>query len=398
MTGITILGSTGSIGVSTLDVIRSNSPSYEVVALSANTDVEGLYQQCLEFKPRIAVMADADSATELEQRLRVSDSETKVDSGNIGLEKIASLEDVDCVMAAIVGAAGLLPTLTAAKAGKRVLLANKEALVMSGQIFMDTVKQNNAVLLPIDSEHNAIFQCMPEGGFQDDTQSFEKAGITKILLTASGGPFRKMALADLQSVTPKQACAHPNWDMGRKISVDSATMMNKGLEVIEACWLFATKPEFVQVVVHPQSIIHSMVEYCDGSVIAQLGSPDMRTPIAYGLGWPQRIPSGVSSLDLLSVGSLDFDAPDFERFPCLEIAYRAADSADTSSAIMNAANEVAVDAFLSNELSFLGIAQVITKVIDELPAHKADNLDVILGDDAAAREIAKDVISITNYS
>jgi len=391
MIGVTILGSTGSIGVSTLDVIRTNKDQYRVVALSANTDVEGLYQQCLDFRPKIAVMANADSAAELQRRLRQCDSDTQVESGNESLERIASLDDIECVMAAIVGAAGLLPTLAAARAGKRILLANKEALVMSGQIFMDTVKKHNAELLPIDSEHNAIFQCMPAG--QHDLAS---CGVERILLTASGGPFRQMQLADLKSVTPAQACAHPNWDMGRKISVDSATMMNKGLEVIEACWLFGTTADLVQVVVHPQSIVHSMVEYCDGSVLAQLGSPDMRTPIAYGLAWPQRIPSGVKRLDLLSIGSLDFEAPDFERFPCLALAYRAAQATDTTSAIMNAANECAVAAFLRDELSFLGIAQVITQVMDELPAQAANSLDAILADDLAARELASDIITATN--
>jgi len=391
MIGVTILGSTGSIGVSTLDVIRTNKDQYRVVALSANTDVEGLYQQCLDFRPKIAVMANADSAAELQRKLRQCDSNTQVESGNESLERIASLDDIECVMAAIVGAAGLLPTLAAARAGKRILLANKEALVMSGQIFMDTVKKHNAELLPIDSEHNAIFQCMPAG--QHDLAS---CGVERILLTASGGPFRQMQLADLKSVTPAQACAHPNWDMGRKISVDSATMMNKGLEVIEACWLFGTTADLVQVVVHPQSIVHSMVEYCDGSVLAQLGSPDMRTPIAYGLAWPQRIPSGVKRLDLLSIGSLDFEAPDFERFPCLALAYRAAQATDTTSAIMNAANECAVAAFLRDELSFLGIAQVITQVMDELPAQAANSLDAILADDLAARELASDIITATN--
>jgi len=391
MIGVTILGSTGSIGVSTLDVIRTNKHLYRVVALSANTDVDGLYQQCLEYQPQIAVMADPDSATKLQRRLREQGSDVEVDSGNAGLERIASLDEVACVMAAIVGAAGLMPTLAAARAGKRVLLANKEALVMSGQIFMDTIKAHQAELLPIDSEHNAIFQCMPP-----DHHDFDSGGVKQILLTASGGPFRNMDLASLQSVTPAQACAHPNWDMGRKISVDSATMMNKGLEVIEACWLFATTPDLVKVVVHPQSIVHSMVEYCDGSILAQLGSPDMRTPIAYGLAWPQRIASGVDRLDLISIGSLDFEAPDFDRFPCLALAYRAAEAANTTSAIMNAANEMAVDAFLRNELSFLGIAKVIMQVMDELPAHAASNLEIILADDAAARELAVDIIPTVN--
>lgn len=395
MIGVTILGSTGSIGVSTLDVIRSNEDAYRIVALSANTDVDGLYQQCLAFQPQFAVMADADSAAELQHRLHDVGSDTQVESGSDGLERIASLDEVGCVMAAIVGAAGLQPTLAAARAGKRVLLANKEALVMSGRIFMDTIKHHQAELLPIDSEHNAIFQCMPpmpQDNGAGQHVGFESHGIEKILLTASGGPFRTVDMAALQSVTPDQACAHPNWDMGRKISVDSATMMNKGLEVIEACWLFDTHPDLVEVVVHPQSIIHSMVEYRDGSILAQLGSPDMRTPIAYGLAWPQRIESGVKRLDLLSMGSLDFEAPDFKRFPCLALAYRAAAAADTTSAIMNAANEVAVDAFLRNELSFLGIAKVIAQVMDELPAHAASDLDVILADDQAAREFARDVI------
>lgn len=392
MIGVTILGSTGSIGVSTLDVIRSNNDAYRVIALSANTDVDGLYQQCLAFQPKFAVMADADSAAELQVKLRACECDTQVESGNDGLEHIASLSEVDCVMAAIVGAAGLPPTLAAARAGKRVLLANKEALVMSGHIFMDTIRNHQAELLPIDSEHNAIFQCMPQGKGNGQFHDFDSAGIEKILLTASGGPFRKMELATLQSVTPEQACAHPNWDMGRKISVDSATMMNKGLEVIEACWLFDTHPDLVEVVVHPQSIVHSMVEYRDGSILAQLGSPDMRTPIAYGLAWPQRIESGVKRLDLLSMGSLHFEAPDLERFPCLALAYRAAAAEDTTSAIMNAANEIAVDAFLRNELSFLGIAKVIAQVMDELPAHPASTLDVILNDDNAAREFARDII------
>jgi len=392
MIGVTILGSTGSIGVSTLDVIRSNEGAYRVIALSANTDVDGLYQQCLEFQPKFAVMANADSATELQTKLRSYGSNTQVDSGNDGLECIASLSEVDCVMAAIVGAAGLQPTLAAARAGKRILLANKEALVMSGHIFMDTIKHHQVELLPIDSEHNAIFQCMPQDHGTAQHADFESSGIEKIILTASGGPFRKMDMAALRSVTPDQACAHPNWDMGRKISVDSATMMNKGLEVIEACWLFDTHPDLIEVVVHPQSIVHSMVEYRDGSILAQLGSPDMRTPIAYGLAWPQRIEAGVKRLDLLSMGSLDFEAPDFERFPCLALAYRAAAAADTTSAIMNAANEVAVAAFLRNELSFLGIAKVIAQVMDELPAHAASDLDAILADDHAAREFAKDII------
>lgn len=388
MKGVTVLGSTGSIGVSTLDVIRRNAERYRVVALSANTDVDGLFRQCSEFRPEIAIMADADAAQRLQVKLRNSGIDTQVDSGQRGLERIATLAHVDCVMAAIVGAAGLLPTLAAARAGKRILLANKEALVMSGKLFMDTVKAHNAELLPIDSEHNAIFQCLPAGD-----RDLDANGIERILLTASGGPFRNTPAELLATVTPAQACAHPNWSMGRKISVDSATMMNKGLEVIEACWLFNTTPERVEVIVHPQSIVHSMVEYCDGSILAQLGSPDMRTPIAYGLAWPQRIPSGVSMLDIIATQSLDFYAPDEERFPCLALAYRAAEAGGTSSAILNAANEVAVAAFLAGELSFTGIAQVIARVLDELPGRAASDLDVVLADDATARQLGADIIA-----
>ncbi|MCG8378896.1 MAG: 1-deoxy-D-xylulose-5-phosphate reductoisomerase, partial [Proteobacteria bacterium] len=319
MKGITILGSTGSIGVSTLDVISRHSNDYSVIALTANTNVETLLEQCLIYKPEFAVMVDADSAARLEQELKNKASDIKVLTGTDGLLEVVKSDNVDYVMAAIVGAAGLLPSLAAARAGKRVLLANKESLVMSGKLFMDTVRDNNAELLPIDSEHNAIFQCMPT----DFNQGLNKVGVNKILLTASGGPFRTIPLDRLSSVTPDQACAHPNWDMGKKISVDSATMMNKGLEIIEACWLFHTGPDNIEVVIHPQSIIHSLVEYDDGSVLAQLGNPDMRTPIAYGLAWPERINSGVEKLDLFHVSQLNFERPDQERFPCLRLAREA---------------------------------------------------------------------------
>ncbi|MCK5386619.1 MAG: 1-deoxy-D-xylulose-5-phosphate reductoisomerase, partial [Gammaproteobacteria bacterium] len=314
--GICILGATGSIGVNTLDVAARHPDKYKIVALSANGQVDRLVEQCEQYQPEYAVMANEKAADELASKLKSKNSSVRVLSGIEGLEKIASLPQVDYVMAAIVGAAGLKPTLAAARAGKRILLANKEALVMSGQIFMDEVKKNNAELLPIDSEHNAIFQCLPE----NYDKGLAESGITKILLTGSGGPFRTKALNELENVTPDEACAHPNWSMGRKISVDSATMMNKGLEIIEACWLFNTNPDNIQVVVHPQSVIHSMVQYSDGSVLAQLGQPDMRTPIAHALAWPERIESGVEKLDFFSISKLEFEQPDYERFPCLRLA------------------------------------------------------------------------------
>jgi len=386
--GITILGATGSIGVSTLDVVARHPDRYRVVALTANTQVERLLQQCQQFEPEFAVMVDADSARELELQLKKTALTTRVLSGIEGLEQVASLGQVDYVMAAIVGAAGLRPALAAARSGKRILLANKEALVMSGKLFMDEVRKNQAVLLPIDSEHNAIFQCMPA----DFDQGLDRVGVKRILLTASGGPFREMALEDLAGVTPEQAVAHPNWKMGRKISVDSATMMNKGLEVIEACWLFNTMPDHIQVVLHPQSVIHSMVEYCDGSVLAQLGNPDMRTPIAHALAWPQRIASGVDSLDLFAVAQLDFSAPDYKRFPCLSLAIEAMQQGGTSSAILNAANEIAVQAFLENRLPFTAIGQVIEETMTQKCCQEADTLDTVLQADADARALAADII------
>jgi 1-deoxy-D-xylulose-5-phosphate reductoisomerase len=329
-------------------------------------------------------MVEEAAAERLAAGLREKGCETEVLCGVAGLEKVASLPEVDYVMAAIVGAAGLPPTLAAARSGKRVLLANKEALVMSGRLFMDEVSRNGAELLPIDSEHNAIFQCMP----QHFERGLERVGVRRILLTASGGPFRSTPLEALAGVTPEQAVAHPNWSMGRKISVDSATMMNKGLEVIEACWLFNTTTANIQVVLHPQSVIHSMVEYADGSVLAQLGNPDMRTPIAHALAWPERIDSGVGSLDLFAVARLDFEAPDLTRFPCLRLAGEAMDAGGTAPTILNAANEVAVEAFLDERIGFTAIAPVIEQTLEQMSVREADSLATIFDDDATAREIA----------
>jgi 1-deoxy-D-xylulose-5-phosphate reductoisomerase len=383
--GVTILGATGSIGRSTLDVLARHGDRYRVMALTANSQVDRLYEQCLEYRPRYAVMADAAAAEQLVQRLRSVAPDIEVLAGVAGLEQVAAMPEAEYVMAAIVGAAGLAPTLAAARAGKRVLLANKEALVMSGRLFMDAVQRSNAVLLPIDSEHNAIFQCMP----RDFAGGFEQVGVRRVLLTASGGPFRSTPLEQLAGVTPEQAVAHPNWSMGRKISVDSATMMNKGLEVIEACWLFNTVPARIQVVLHPQSVIHSMVEYVDGSVLAQLGNPDMRTPIAHALAWPERMESGVDSLDMFSVARLDFSAPDLNRFPCLRLAVEAMEAGGTSSAILNAANEIAVESFLQRRIPYTAIPQIIEAVLAETTAHGAETLEQILADDAAARAAAE---------
>ncbi|OGT77307.1 MAG: 1-deoxy-D-xylulose-5-phosphate reductoisomerase [Gammaproteobacteria bacterium RIFCSPLOWO2_02_FULL_56_15] len=388
MKGITILGSTGSIGVSTLDVISQHPDEFELIALTANKDVANLRRQCLRYRPRYAVMADANSAGILRRYLGVELPEISVLAGIEGLEEVAVANETDYVMAAIVGAAGLMPTLAAAKAGKRVLLANKEALVMSGKIFMDAVKEHGAVLLPIDSEHNAIYQCMPA----DYRDGLSRAGVSRILLTASGGPFRDYPLDRLPEVTPDEACAHPNWNMGRKISVDSATMMNKGLEVIEACWLFDTGPDRIQVVLHPQSIIHSLVEYVDGSVLAQLGNPDMRTPIAHALAWPGRMASGVKPLDLFQIARLDFTEPDLDRFPCLRLAFAAVETGGTATAVLNAANEVAVEAFLQGQIRFTDIPVVVESALDGVPPSPAEALDSILRADQQARIFAASVI------
>ena len=390
MKGICILGATGSIGISTLDVAASHPQKYKLVALSANSQVELLFEQCQQYQPEYAVMANEKAAEELETKLKSNRSSVQVLSGIEGLEKIASLPQVDYVMAAIVGAAGLKPTLAAARAGKRILLANKEALVMSGQIFVDEVKKNNAELLPIDSEHNAIFQCLPE----NYDKGLAESGITKILLTGSGGPFRTKALNELENVTPDEACAHPNWTMGRKISVDSATMMNKGLEIIEACWLFNTNPDNIQVVVHPQSVIHSMVQYSDGSVLAQLGQPDMRTPIAHALAWPERIDSGVEKLDFFSISKLEFEQPDYERFSCLRLAEESIRKGGTAPAILNAANEVAVASFLDDELKFTDIAYIVEETLNNLTSRPAVSLAEILEDDLSARKEAEQLIKL----
>ena len=389
MRAVTVLGSTGSVGVSTLDVIGRHPDRFRVVALTANTADGVLAEQCERWRPEYAVLADADAAARLAGRLAATAPDVVVLAGTPGLERVASLPQVDCVMAGIVGAAGLRPTLAAARAGKRILLANKEALVVAGHLFVDTVRRHGAELLPIDSEHNAIFQCMPA----DFGRGLDSVGVRRILLTASGGPFRTRPLEDLHGVTPEEACAHPTWQMGRKISVDSATMMNKGLEVIEACWLFGTGPDRVEVMLHPQSVIHSMVEYADGSVIAQLGNPDMRTPIAHALAWPERVASGVPSLDLATVGRLDFERPDAGRFPSLRLAYEAARAGGTAAAILNAANEVAVEAFLARRLGFTEIPQVVEETLEAMTPRPAVDLVVVLEDDARAREVSRRAVA-----
>jgi 1-deoxy-D-xylulose-5-phosphate reductoisomerase len=388
ITTLTVLGSTGSIGTSTLDVVARHPDKYRVVALTASRQDELLFDQCQRFKPRYAVLLDEPAAARLKQRIAAAGLKIEVLLGESALERVASLPEVDAVMAAIVGAAGLRPSLAAARAGKRILLANKEALVMAGRIFMDAVRQNGATLLPIDSEHNAIFQALP----RDYVADMAASGVSKILLTASGGPFRDIPLSALMEVTPEQACAHPNWVMGRKISVDSASMMNKGLEVIEAHWLFNAAADDIQVVVHPQSVIHSMVQYVDGSVLAQLGNPDMRTPIAYGLAYPERIDAGVAPLDLFKVAQLNFVAPDFERFPCLALAYQALRAGGTAPAILNAANEVAVEAFLNKKISFLDIPRLIKDVLEKQVSVVVNTLDDVLLADAQARVAAQEWI------
>ena len=386
---LTILGSTGTIGVNTLDVVSRLAGRFSVFALTANSNVDALFEQCRVWTPQIAVMVDDAAAEDLNERCRKADLGIEVLSGREALAVVAAHAKTDYVMAGIVGAAGLLPNLAAARAGKRVLLANKESLVMSGRLFMDTVRDAGAELLPIDSEHNAVFQCMPA----DFERGLATCGVERILLTASGGPFRTVPIETLVAVTPAQACAHPNWVMGRKISVDSATMMNKGLEVIEACWLFDTSPADVEVVIHPQSVIHSMVQYVDGSVLAQLGNPDMRTPIAYSLAWPERCESGVAKLDLFAVRKLDFEEPDYDRFPCLRLARDAMARGGTAPAILNAANEVAVAAFLAEEIGFMAIPQLIEHALSSVTAHDADELDTILADDEAARDQVREKIA-----
>ncbi|GLQ31173.1 1-deoxy-D-xylulose-5-phosphate reductoisomerase [Litoribrevibacter albus] len=385
---VSVLGATGSIGLNTLDVVRRHPDKYQVFALSGHSQVEQLAQLSHEFQPKFVVISDEQHAARLKSLL--SGQQTEVLSGASALELIASHDDVDIVMAAIVGAAGLLPNLAAAKAGKKVLLANKESLVMSGQLFMETVANSGATLLPIDSEHNAIYQCLPNGQMSPDL------GVDKILLTASGGPFRMFSFDQLKTVTPAQAVAHPNWSMGHKISVDSASLMNKGLEFIEACWLFNCSAEQVDVVVHPESVIHSMVSYVDGSVLAQLGNPDMRTPIAYGMAWPDRLESGVKPLDLFEVAQLNFEKPDTERFPCLKLAKQSFMEGGCAPAVLNAANEVAVDAFLNDRISFLSIADVVEGTLNDIENQKAECLETILSADLRARAKASELLqSIT---
>jgi len=388
MQKLTILGSTGSIGVSTLDVIRRHPQRYRVIALCAHNQSDRLFAQCLEFQPDFAVVRDAELAAQLQRRLVTAGCPTRVEYGPDALVRMAELPEVDAVMAAIVGAAGLCSTLAAALAGKKLLLANKEALVMAGPVLMRAVRENGAVLLPIDSEHNAIFQSLP----YDYSGNLTRSGVHSVLLTASGGPFRTHGLADLEQVTPEQACAHPNWVMGRKISVDSATLMNKGLEMIEAHWLFQVPAEQIEIVIHPQSVVHSLVRYVDGSVLAELGNPDMRTPIAHALAYPERIAAGVEPLDLFKVAALHFERPDFERFPCLGLAYRALREGGSSPATLNAGNELAVEAFLDGRIGFTAIPEVIAAVMDRSPVRALITLADVLAADQAARRIGEQVI------
>ncbi|MCG1054498.1 1-deoxy-D-xylulose-5-phosphate reductoisomerase [Mycetohabitans sp. B5] len=383
---VTLLGSTGSIGDSTLDVIARHPDRFSIHALTAHRNWEKLAEQCVRFAPHVAVVGDAQTATQLQARLREAGCATRVDYGRDALAAAASDAACNTVVAAIVGAAGLEPTLAAARAGKRILLANKEALVMSGALFMDAVYASGAALLPVDSEHNAIFQCFPR-------EPSLHGAVTRIQLTASGGPFRLREPATLVDVTPEQACKHPNWAMGRKISVDSATMMNKGLEVIEARWLFDLRPEQIDVLIHPQSVIHSLVSYADGSTLAQLGNPDMRTPIAHALAFPTRIVSGVEQLDLARVATLTFEPPDYERFPCLALALQALRDGGSASTVLNAANEVAVEAFLARHIGFTTIAAVVGDVLEQVQADVATTLDAVLDVDAQARRAAQEALA-----
>ncbi|WP_047249430.1 1-deoxy-D-xylulose-5-phosphate reductoisomerase [Chromobacterium subtsugae] len=383
--GIAVLGATGSVGCSTLDVIARHPERYRVVALSGHRQLDKLFEQASRFRPDYLVVADADAAAQLALRLKQAGLPGEVLHGPQALEEIVRLPEVDAVMAAIVGAAGLPSALAAAGAGKRILLANKESLVVAGRLFMDAVRRSGAGLLPVDSEHSAIFQSLPA----DYAGQPVLAGIRKIILTASGGPFRGKSAAELLDVTPADACRHPNWSMGRKISVDSASLMNKGLEVIEAHWLFGVPPEQIEVVVHPQSVIHSMVQYRDGSVMAQLGSPDMRTPIACALAWPERIEAGVEPLDFFSLSSLSFEKPDLANFPCLRLAFDALAMGGDAPAVLNAANEVAVDAFLNGRLRFVDIPKVVSETLSGVDLAASASLDALLARDEDARRFAR---------
>jgi 1-deoxy-D-xylulose-5-phosphate reductoisomerase len=389
MRGLVVLGSTGSIGENTLDVAARHPDRFRIVALAARANDRILAEQCLRFRPAIAAMLDGTAAARLTKRLAAAGCDTRVLAGPEALLSVATLPEAELVMAAIVGAAGLAPTLAAAAAGKQLLLANKEALVLAGALLIDAARKSGARLLPIDSEHNAVFQCLPA----DQGRGGPPPGVTRILLTASGGPFLKTRREDFASVTPEQAIAHPNWRMGRKISVDSATLMNKGLELIEACHLFGVGPDRVKIVIHPQSIVHSLVEFDDGSVLAQLSHPDMRVPIAHALGWPDRIASGVQSLDLVQVAQLSFEAPDLERFPCLGLAVKAARAGGTAPAVVNAANEVAVAAFLERSLNFDNIATVIDSVLQQHQVKPVRTLDDALAADTWARDRAGAALS-----
>ncbi len=394
---ITLLGATGSIGASTLDVLSCNPERFEVFALTANTQWEKLFELVIKFRPLWAVCYDDSSSEQLQKAIGEAGLSTRVASGLTGLQMVASDPAVDTVVAAIVGAAGLLPTLSAVQTGKKIMLANKEALVMAGDFFMQQVIKHRALLLPVDSEHNALFQCLPNHHYKNGVSvNWCQLGVEKLVLTASGGPFLNKSLEDLQQITPDQACAHPNWRMGRKISVDSATLMNKGLEVIEASYLYGISENAIDVLVHPQSIIHSMVSYKDGSVIAELGNPDMRTPIAHVLAWPDRISSGVEPLDMVMNNRLDFSAPDLVKFPCLALAYRALQAGGTAPAIINAANEVAVAAFLQQDIAFLQIAEVIEMTLKQLEITSAEVLESILLADKQARQVATDIIQSFN--
>lgn len=387
MQSITLLGATGSIGQNTLDVIAQHPDKYSVFALTGKSQLNLLAQQSVEFNAQYAVVTDEDSAKQLKQAINDLKGKTEVLFGEQALCDVASSPQVQIVMAAIVGAAGLLPTLSAVKSSKKVLLANKESLVMAGSIFMKAVQQHSANLLPIDSEHNAIFQCLP-----NNTSPDNQSAIKKLILSASGGPFKTWTKEQMQSATPEQACAHPNWSMGRKISVDSASMMNKGLECIEAKWLFDTDIKNIEVLIHPQSIVHSLVQYVDGSVLAQLGNPDMRTPIAHGLAWPQRISSNVPDLDLAEIAQLSFEQPDLERFPCLKLAYQAAELAADAPAVLNAANEVAVEAFLNKRIGFTDIVSVVDQTLSCFDFFEPESLAAVQESDAAARRTALSMV------
>lgn len=387
---VTILGATGTIGLHTLDVISQHPARFRVFALTASTNVKGLFDLCQQYAPQYAVMLQEVAAKELSTQLKAIGSNIVVLYGEASLSYVSAHEQVDIVMAAIVGAAGLHPAMAAAKAGKRILLANKETLVMAGNLFMQAVVEGGATLLPIDSEHNAIFQVMP----YQRCGNLMEMGVKRVLLTASGGPFRNASMQELTAVTRAQALNHPNWVMGPKITIDSATLMNKGLEVIEAHWLFNAPPSKIDVVVHPQSVIHSMVEYIDGSVLAQLGNPDMRTPIAYGLGYPDRLTSGVSSLDLLTTARLDFSAPDTVRFPCLRLAYEALNMGGTAPTILNAANEVVVEAFLAEKIGFMNIPRIIESILSTAAIERVESIEQLVAVDIAARQSATEMIKV----